>query len=174
MRALEGRSARVLEIGSFEGLSACYLLWRLPDSHVTCVDTFAGSPEHVAGEHLPAGRLDEVFDANVALVDASRVRKLVGDSKHVVADLRATGARFEFVYVDGSHLALDVFVDAALSWQVLPSTDFSSSTTTAGPSSAKIRYYGQVPRSTRSSPWSTGDMSSSPRDTQLALRNSAA
>ena len=119
MRALDGRSARVLEIGSFEGLSACYLLWRLPDSHVTCVDTFLGNPEHVAGEHLPAGRLDEVFDANVALVDASRVRKLVGDSKHVVADLRATGARFELVYVDGSHLALDVFVDAALSWQVL-------------------------------------------------------
>jgi predicted O-methyltransferase YrrM len=119
MGALEGRSARVLEIGSFEGLSACYLLWRLPDSQVTCVDTFAGSEEHVAGELLPDTGLERAFDANVALVDASRVRKLVGTSKRLVGDLYAEGARFEFVYVDGSHRALDVLVDAAQSWAVL-------------------------------------------------------
>ena len=73
-------------------------------------------------------------------VDASRVRKLVGDSKHVLADLHDEGARFDFVYVDGSHLALDVLVDAALSWHLLASTDFSSSTTTGGRLSATIRY----------------------------------
>ena len=27
--------------------------------------------------------------------------------------------RFDFVYVDGSHLALDVLVDAALAWRLL-------------------------------------------------------
>ena len=43
--ALEGSEARVLEIGAFEGLSACYVLWRLPDANVTAVDTFAGSAE---------------------------------------------------------------------------------------------------------------------------------
>ena len=119
MEALADRSARALEIGSFEGLSACYVLWRLPDSHVTCVDTFVGTEEHVAGLHLPGTGLETAFDANVAVVDASRVRKLVGNSKHVVTDLHAEGARFEFVYVDGSHRALDVLVDAALSWRVL-------------------------------------------------------
>jgi hypothetical protein len=119
MVVLDGNSARALEIGSFEGLSACYVLWRLPDSHVTCVDTFAGSEEHVADLHLPAMGLEAAFDANVAVVDASRVRKLVGDSKHVVTDLHNDGARFDLVYVDGSHRALDVLVDAALSWGVL-------------------------------------------------------
>jgi Methyltransferase domain len=119
MEALAGHSARVLEIGSFEGMSACYVLWRLPDSDVTCVDTFAGSEEHAAGRHLPGTGLEAAFDANIAIVDASRVHKLVGDSKHVVADLNDDGARFDFVYVDGSHRALDVLVDAALSWGVL-------------------------------------------------------
>jgi predicted O-methyltransferase YrrM len=119
MEALEGRAVKALEIGSFEGLSACYLLWRLPDSHVTCVDTFAGSVENVVEQDLPESSLESAFDANVALVDASRARKLVGDSKHIVADLYTDGARFDFVYVDGSHLALDVLVDAALSWGVL-------------------------------------------------------
>ncbi len=119
MEALSGQEARALEIGAFEGLSACYLLWRLPDAHVTCIDTFAGSPEHVAGDLLPDTGLETAFDANVALVDATRVRKLVGDSKRVAVDLHAEGARFDFVYVDGSHLALDVLVDAALTWSLL-------------------------------------------------------
>ncbi len=86
---------------------------------MTCIDTFAGSPEHVAGDLLPDTGLETAFDANVALVDATRVRKLVGDSKRVAVDLHAEGARFDFVYVDGSHLALDVLVDAALTWSLL-------------------------------------------------------
>jgi hypothetical protein len=124
MSELEGRRARVLEIGSFEGLSACYVLWRLRDAVVTCVDTFEGSPEHTADERIPSPGLEAVFDANVALVDAARVRKVVGDSRRVLLDLLGEGARFDLVYVDGSHLALDVLVDAALSWRLLEEGGF--------------------------------------------------
>ena len=119
MEELSGRSARILEIGSFEGLSACYVLWRLRDAHVTCIDTFKGSPENVADVDLSAASLEAAFDANVALVDGSRVRKLVGDSKHVLTELLDEGAPFDLAYVDGSHLALDVLVDAALCWRIL-------------------------------------------------------
>lgn len=107
LRSLAGRRSRILEIGSFEGLSACYLLWRLPEATITCVDTFDRS------------RRESIFDANVELVDASRVRKLVGDSRRVLPDLVAERARFDLVYVDGSHLGLDVLVDAAHSWRLL-------------------------------------------------------
>jgi hypothetical protein len=76
LRPLERQAARVLEIGSFEGLSTRYFLWRLADARVTCVDTFQGT----AG--LPSeGRegLEAAFDRNVALgVGSSRVRKLRG------------------------------------------------------------------------------------------------
>jgi SAM-dependent methyltransferase len=117
IRTLEGRESRILEIGSYEGLSACYLLWRLPDATITCVDTFAGSPRLAS---LPRGLdFEENFDANVALVDAARVRKVVGDSRRVLLDLVSGEARFDLVYVDGSHLGLDVMVDAAYSWRLL-------------------------------------------------------
>jgi predicted O-methyltransferase YrrM len=66
-----------------------------------------------------AGALEARFDANVALVDAGRVRKLVGDSRRLLPDLAARDERFDFIYVDGSHHALDVIVDAALSWSLL-------------------------------------------------------
>lgn len=113
---LRGRASRVLEIGSFEGLSTCYFLWRLSGAQLTCVDTFAGSPG------LPSGArpgLEEAFDRNVELVDSTRVRKLVGDSRRVLLDLAGEAPRFDLVYVDGSHRGLDVLVDGALSWPLL-------------------------------------------------------
>jgi len=116
LRPLEGHAARTLEIGSFEGLSTCYFLWRLSDLRMTCVDTFEGSSGLPSGEREG---LEDAFDRNVELVDASRVRKLRGDSRRVLLDLADEHARFDFVYVDGSHRGLDVLVDAALSWPLL-------------------------------------------------------
>jgi len=116
LRPLEGRAARTLEIGSFEGLSTCYFLWRLSDLRMTCVDTFVGSSGLPSGEREG---LEDAFDRNVELVDASRVRKLRGDSRRILLDLADEHAQFDFVYVDGSHRGLDVLVDAALSWPLL-------------------------------------------------------
>jgi predicted O-methyltransferase YrrM len=118
LQALEGRSSSILELGSFEGLSACFLLWRLPEARVTCVDTFSGSPEH-AVMNVDRSSLEDLFDRNVALVDAARVRKIAAKSADVLLELRHGGERFDFIYVDASHLALDVIVDAALAWPLL-------------------------------------------------------
>jgi predicted O-methyltransferase YrrM len=110
LEPLEGRAARVLELGSFEGLSTCYLLWRLPDAHVTCVDIF---------DWFEIDDLEGRFDRNVALVDASRVQRLTGRTRDVLPRLVEEDATFDFIYVDASHMALDVLVDAALAWKLL-------------------------------------------------------
>jgi SAM-dependent methyltransferase len=117
-KTLEGRGSAILEIGSFEGLSACYLLWRLPDAELTCVDTFEGSPEHAA-YGVSVSELEERFDRNVALFGGDRVRKLVGESGRLLPELLAEDRRFDLVFVDGSHHGLDVLVDASLSWRLL-------------------------------------------------------
>jgi predicted O-methyltransferase YrrM len=118
LKQLDGRGARILEIGSFEGMSACYFLWRLPDAHVTCIDTFAGGPSFAALGTDVSG-LEAAFDRNVALVDGSRVRKLPGTSTEHLPSLLKEDKPFDMVFIDGSDLALDVLVDAALSWQLL-------------------------------------------------------
>ena len=118
LRELEGRAARILEIGSFEGMSACYFLWRLRDARLTCIDTFTGGASFAARDTDLSG-IEAAFDRNVALVDGGRVRKLVGRSVDHLVELVREGAQFDLVFVDGSDLALDVLVDAALSWQLL-------------------------------------------------------
>lgn len=110
--------AHVLELGSFEGLSACFLLWRLPDAQLTCVDTFAGLSTYSA-YGIATAELEEAFDHNVALVDGSRVRKIVGKTQHVLPALVDEEQRYDLVYVDASHTAFDVLVDVALAWQLL-------------------------------------------------------
>jgi predicted O-methyltransferase YrrM len=111
LEPLRGKHARVLELGSYEGMSACFLLWWLSDAHVTCVESFEG----YFGEADLEGR----FDRNVALVDSTRVRKLTGKTREVLPGLIDQDHCFAFIYVDASHLALDVLADAALAWQLL-------------------------------------------------------
>jgi hypothetical protein len=92
-------------------MSACFALWRLADAHVTCVDSWDGwhsTPD-----------LEQRFESNVALIDPTRVRKLSGRSRDVLPGLIDAAERFDFIYIDASHVALDVLVDAAHSWQLL-------------------------------------------------------
>jgi predicted O-methyltransferase YrrM len=107
---LAGRAGqRFLEIGSFEGRSACWLLSTLlagPECLLVCVDPFDAHPEQ-----------EPNFDHNVRMCEAEhRTLKLRGRSQYVLPLLEP--ASFDFIYVDGSHVALDVFADAAAAWRL--------------------------------------------------------
>jgi hypothetical protein len=80
------------------------LLWRLADAMMTCVDTLAGGIEHRGAEAVTG--LEDRFDASGRRI---AVRKLAGESRRVLPDLIARDEVFHRVYVDGSHLGLDVF-----------------------------------------------------------------
>ncbi|QAT85757.1 hypothetical protein EJ065_4199 [Corallococcus coralloides] len=100
---------RALEIGSYEGRSAIWLLENVltdPTSHITCVDLFAGE-------------YAQRFDANIAASGAqARVEKLKGASSVVLRQL-APAPTYDLIYVDGSHQAYDTLEDAVLSWPLL-------------------------------------------------------
>lgn len=110
---------RVLEIGSWEGRSTCWLLDNLlthASARITCIDSFQGSVEHqqMSMPEQLAG-LEQRFDQNIALSGAAdKVRKLVGQSQDVLRSLPLD--YFHLLYVDGSHLASDVLSDAVLGW----------------------------------------------------------
>jgi SAM-dependent methyltransferase len=101
---------RFLEIGSFEGRSARWMLRNLltgAGSHLICVDPFVGYPDQ-----------ERNFDHNMALAQAAtKVLKLRGKSGEVLPILPQSA--FDLIYIDGSHAGLDVIQDAAESWRLV-------------------------------------------------------
>lgn len=98
-----------LEIGCFEGRATIWFLENIlthPSATISCVDSFSrrgGEPR---------------FDHNIDISGvASRVTKIRGRSEDILPGLATR--RFDAVYIDGSHRAPDVLMDAMASWQML-------------------------------------------------------
>jgi predicted O-methyltransferase YrrM len=113
-----------LEVGSFEGLSACWLLKKILTNNscvLTCIDTFdfAGQGAvHLKDVGFESMSIEERFDHNVKQSGGShKVRKIVGPSGTVLRSL--TFSSYDFIYIDGSHNAVNVLEDAVLAWPLL-------------------------------------------------------
>ncbi len=117
---LRDRTVRIVEVGSWEGRSALCFLNVLPHSTIVCIDPFAGNVEHHENPYFAdlARKSEKQFDKNLAGYEA-RVEKIVGSSTDVLPRLGAQGRRFDVAYVDGSHIAADVYRDAVLAWSLL-------------------------------------------------------
>ena len=119
---------KVLEVGSFEGASACFLIQRLGKHHdleLHCVDTWEGGVEHQSGG-FDMSAVEARFRKNVELAKAGISHPLTlvthkGPSDLCLANLLGQGKRnyFDFVYIDGSHQAPDVLCDAVLGFRLL-------------------------------------------------------
>lgn len=112
----------VLEIGSFEGRSAHFLMWWKPCSRIVCVDTWSGADEHGdqhSSVHVESFSEVEVrFDQNLSPF-RDRVRKFKGTSEQFFSSQSENGAVFDFIYVDGSHFSDDVIIDALKGFSLL-------------------------------------------------------
>lgn len=109
---------RFLEIGCFEGRATVWLLEHVlthPTSKITVIDPFTGSWEHKRDDVID---LRKTFEENIAPYK-ERVDILQGKSQ----DFFPASERnyFDFIYIDGSHDAIDVLRDAMASWDMLKS-----------------------------------------------------
>lgn len=111
-----------LEIGSFEGRS---MLWTVNNmmhdgGFITCIDTWEGGEEHKAEQMDNA---EARFDNNMRLIQQTyprrQVHKKKGRSFDMLLELNQGGYQYDFIYVDGSHIARDVMTDACLAWPLL-------------------------------------------------------
>jgi hypothetical protein len=105
---LQDKPIRVLEIGSWEGRSTVFMVHHLLMVEVTAFDTWQGGREHAGDPRLE--RVEELFDANVARYGAW-LTKIKSTSAEFLRSYRPS-TPFDLVYVDGSHHADDVMLDA--------------------------------------------------------------
>ncbi len=103
---------RCVEIGSWEGRSAVWLLENLLDAEgsvLHCIDPW----------DCPIGEaVERRFDHNTALARSrGTLVKHRRSSTEVLPELAA--GSFDLIYVDGAHAAPDVLTDLVLSWRLL-------------------------------------------------------
>ncbi|WP_193182346.1 class I SAM-dependent methyltransferase [Nisaea sediminum] len=119
------KPARILEIGSYEGASACFVVQKLADEQsieIHCIDTWEGSVET---KERDMGAVERRFDQNMKIVTEAAAREVKltkhkGRSDRILARLLTEGyaSYFDLVYVDGSHQAPDVLCDAVLGFRL--------------------------------------------------------
>lgn len=120
-----------LEIGSWEGRSACWLLQNIlthSTSTLTCIDIFPIIDSKAIEYYATVWGLtppypqkidtESHFDHNVRTIGASeRVNKLKGESRKHLRTLPFN--HYDCIFIDGSHWCVDVLKDTLLSWDLL-------------------------------------------------------
>jgi len=105
---LKNEAPRYLEIGTYEGRSACWVAEKLRDSEnaeIHCVDIWANP------------KIEAAFDANVE--DEPRIFKHKESSMNWLAKAICNGDRFDVIYIDGDHQGKAALLDAAMAWPLL-------------------------------------------------------
>ena len=123
---IRGMKLNVLEVGSFEGASTTWILDHLmthPGSQMTAIDTFEGGMEHLDADQVyiyDVSTLESRFRSNISKCEhVKKLRVMKAKSDDALLDLRREGARFDFIYIDASHVAIDVLHDAVTCWRML-------------------------------------------------------
>jgi predicted O-methyltransferase YrrM len=117
----------ILEIGSHEGRSACWMLENMlsDTGAMTCIDPFADRPVTAfAEDSIPEDRTIETrFRANIAEVKGAdqTVNVMVDLSFPALAQLIVNKQQYDFIYVDGTHHADEVLADAVMCFGMLQS-----------------------------------------------------
>lgn len=122
---------KLLEIGSYEGASACFMVNQLASRfpiELHCIDTWEGGVEHRLDgtdmsrvEHRFRSNLQLAMQATAEQPHAVQLAVHKNRSDLALAALLAQGhaGTFDFAYIDGSHQAPDVLSDAVLAFKLV-------------------------------------------------------
>jgi predicted O-methyltransferase YrrM len=109
----------ILEIGALEGRSTVWFLENIPNCKVTTIDTWKGGKDHSPDNpEINFPRIKENFDFNTSKFK-DRLEAIESTSFDGLISLYNRNEKFDFVYVDGSHTAIDVNMDLILSFKLL-------------------------------------------------------
>ena len=125
VKRIMGSADSILEIGSHEGMSSCWMLQELlsDTGTITCIDPWANEPLSAFDDDVvPDNRIIErVFRSNTDKArKAGQTLEVMPDlSFNALAQLITQGRRYDFIYVDGSHDADAVLTDACMCFGLL-------------------------------------------------------
>ena len=117
---------KFLEIGSFEGRSTVWIVENMMEDggEIYCIDTWEGGEEH-SEEDMAAVEARFAHNRQVLMgkYHHRHITRDKGTSTERLAGWLASSPAptgvFDFIYIDGSHIAKDVLTDACMAWPLL-------------------------------------------------------
>jgi predicted O-methyltransferase YrrM len=112
----------VLEIGVYTGTSLIEIVKMIPGSRGVAIDSWKNYSEqqHATMNNMVESGVECAFYINVEKARlSSRISARKGDSYDILLEMNRDGEKYDFIYVNGSHLCLNVYLDLMLSWKLL-------------------------------------------------------
>jgi predicted O-methyltransferase YrrM len=110
----------ILEIGTYTGTSLIEIIKSIPNSFGIGVDLWKSYNENHLLSNIDELKIKDSFFHNVNVSGLqNRIKGIQSDSKVALLEFIKHSTTFDFIYVDGSHLLLDAYLDIILCWQIL-------------------------------------------------------
>lgn len=121
-----GETIRVLEVGTYTGISLINIVKLIPNSIGFGLDRWAN---YIKGD--TKNKVDILDNMDELDIEASfyknicaegledRIQGVKGDSYEKLFEMIKEDKKFDFIYVDGSHKSFDCYSDLILSWKLL-------------------------------------------------------
>jgi predicted O-methyltransferase YrrM len=126
--AQKRESVKVLEIGSYTGMSLIHILQQIPNAIGYGVDLWNSYHEHNIIDTAGVNELCNMeqleveksfFENRSAAGLKERMNGIKGDSHQVLTTMLLDREQFDFIYIDGSHSSMDCYTDCYLAWKLL-------------------------------------------------------
>jgi hypothetical protein len=121
-----GEQIKVLEVGTYTGISLINIVKLIPNSIGYGLDKWSNYIEGDENKKVDIlDNMDELeveksFYKNVNIEGLEdRIKGIKGDSYEVLFETMKENKMFDFIYIDGSHKAFDCYSDLMISWRLL-------------------------------------------------------
>jgi hypothetical protein len=110
----------ILEIGTYTGTSLIELIKLIPNSYGIGLDRWKNYNENNLLKNIENYNVKDSFYKNIKNANLEdKIQGIQSDSTTCLIKFIKNNKTFDFIYIDGSHLLLDCYIDLILSWQIL-------------------------------------------------------
>jgi hypothetical protein len=114
------KETKILEIGSYTGISLINIIKLIPNSIGYGLDKWESYEENELLTQIHNLKVEKSFYNNIHNEGLSnRIFGIKSSSTDKLIEFIKNNVQFNFIYIDGSHLLLDFYTDLVLSWHIL-------------------------------------------------------